>query len=533
MAQKFTNQDEAAELLGVSKEKLTKLRESGALRAYRDGSSWKFRTDELEKMEAEGVPSGEDEGSDLSLDLGSESDDSLEPAAKSAFELELDEEILMPEASVSDLDLVEPDEPTVHAKADADSEEKAAESDLALELEESSDLESSDLESSDLESTDLESAADSILLSEAELGQSTDRPPSTIIGKAELGLNKDLDLVISEEDAVEKGGANVSDVRLASADSSLLASDDDDLGILEIEPEDKNPAENFADLEELEIDLEAESSRILTPEDVAKAQKAASESSDLGLAATDSSPELASSSIELSEDSDGSVAGLTGISSIELSGESGGSLAGLTGISSFELEDEEDDDDDFVLGEGSDVTLTSESSGINIISPSDSGLALDDVSLGLTGASSVGDLGGAMEEAQEAAEEDFQLTPTGEEAIADAEEGSQIVSLDEMVEEDASVSSLGAAEEEGALLVEDFGAVPGLAGGALTGAAVAAVGPTSEEAFSVPVVVFLGLCIVTLSICGMMIYDMLRNIWSWDEMIPINSSILELINPFL
>ncbi len=51
--------------------------------------------------------------------------------------------------------------------------------------------------------------------------------------------------------------------------------------------------------------------------------------------------------------------------------------SGLTGLSALEL----DDDDDQVLGDGSDITLSSESSGINIISPSDSGLALDEVAL--------------------------------------------------------------------------------------------------------------------------------------------------------
>ena len=43
-----------------------------------------------------------------------------------------------------------------------------------------------------------------------------------------------------------------------------------------------------------------------------------------------------------------------------------------------------------MLGEGSDVTLSGESSGINIISPSDSGLALDEVPLDLSGSAPIG-----------------------------------------------------------------------------------------------------------------------------------------------
>src|SRR6185436_5786702 len=62
-----------------------------------------------------------------------------------------------------------------------------------------------------------------------------------------------------------------------------------------------------------------------------------------------------------------------------------GSSGALAGLSALEL-----DDDDQVLGDGSDVTLSGESSGINIISPSDSGLALDEVPLDLSGSAPIG-----------------------------------------------------------------------------------------------------------------------------------------------
>ena len=45
MSQKFISLDDAATQLGVPKETLNKLREAGDLRAYRDGASWKFRTE--------------------------------------------------------------------------------------------------------------------------------------------------------------------------------------------------------------------------------------------------------------------------------------------------------------------------------------------------------------------------------------------------------------------------------------------------------------------------------------------------------
>ena len=31
----------------------------------------------------------------------------------------------------------------------------------------------------------------------------------------------------------------------------------------------------------------------------------------------------------------------------------------------------------------------------------------------------------------------------------------------------------------------------------------------------------------------MMVFDLLRNIWSWDEVYTLNSSLLEVLNPFL
>ncbi len=102
----------------------------------------------------------------------------------------------------SDLSLDEVDEPTV-AGLDEGSDDA-----LALDDDGSIDINT-----------------DSILLSEAELGDSLGRPPSTIIGKAELDLDADLDL-----SPLDKGAGPASDVRLAS-ESDLLPVGDDDLGL--------------------------------------------------------------------------------------------------------------------------------------------------------------------------------------------------------------------------------------------------------------------------------------------------------------
>jgi excisionase family DNA binding protein len=50
MAQKFIGLDDAAEMLGVSKDRLNELRDAGKLRAYRDGTSWRYPSDEKTRM---------------------------------------------------------------------------------------------------------------------------------------------------------------------------------------------------------------------------------------------------------------------------------------------------------------------------------------------------------------------------------------------------------------------------------------------------------------------------------------------------
>ncbi|MCC7475870.1 MAG: helix-turn-helix domain-containing protein [Pirellulales bacterium] len=494
MAQKFTSLDEAADQLGISKDHLNQLREAGKVRAYRDGASWKFRSEDVEKLQAEGLPELDAGGSDISLggsdlSLGAEK---TEPPAKSDAGLSgLDIDLADEEPELgppSDISLDDVDEPTV-AGLDEGSDDA-----LALDDDDSIDINK-----------------DSILLSEAELGGISGRPPSTIIGKAELDLDADLDLSPLDKSTPK------SDVKLASG-SDLLpsAASEEDLS-LDI----PDGSGDFAGLKELEVDLEAQSSRILGAEDVSKAQQAAKSEptglSDLGLAPLESGMALADSDVKLGGSSAGEV--------------------GLTGLSALEL----DDDEDQVLGEGSDVTLSGESSGINIISPSDSGLALDEVALDLSGSTPMGsslDLGAVAEEssieplAMGGAQEsgiggDFQLTPLGEDDGDDEKDSSQVIALDDLSEESAGAPLPSGFGEPG-MMAEDFGMV-GLAPGAVP------IGATSaqELPFSIGVVLLLASCMVGLGLCGMMTYDLLRNMWSWDEVATINSSLLEVLNPMI
>jgi excisionase family DNA binding protein len=500
MAQKFVSLDEAATQIGISKDRLNELREDGKVRAYRDGTSWKFRADDVEKFVAEGLPpAGSDisltveekpaeapasgELSDLSLGSDLELGDDVALGSDLQFDLGEDESLASP---ASDIGLDDLDEPTVPVDGPAEGEVLAVDDD------------------------DEDDLTDSILLSENELGESTDRPPSTIIGKAEMAADLDLELAKSDSDA-----AAMSDVRLAEPSTSNVFVPGAHESGLDIEP--PSLSDNFGGLEELEIDLEAESSRILSPEDVDKAQQAAQAKPTPAKPAEMSDLELASS--------DSSVAGA-------LDSSASGSDLGISGLSALEI----DSDDDDVLGDGSDITLSSESSGINIISPSDSGLALDDASLSMGSGSPIAsglDLG-PMSDAEvelqplEVAEEDagaepFALTPFGEESSEDEEDSSQVIPLDEVSEDD---ELLGASPRVSAdALGDEFGAI---------GTSVMSVSePAVDVPFSMANIAGLSFCIVLLMMCGMMVFDLLRNMWSWDQVYTINSSLMDQLSKLL
>jgi hypothetical protein len=197
------------------------------------------------------------------------------------------------------------------------------------------------------------------------------------------------------------------------------------------------------------------------------------------------------------------------------------------------------------------VTLSGESSGINIISPSDSGLALDEVPLDLSGSAPMGSsldlgmgssigMGSSVSEDDVALEPlaidvgpeskvgDFQLTPLGEEEGDEEKDSSQVIALDEISEETAGAPIHGAIAEEG-MMPEDF--AMGLTPGMVPGGAVAAAGV--ETPFSLWNVLALGGCMVLLMLCGVMTYDLVRNIWSWDQVASPNSLLLNGLNPLL
>lgn len=541
MEQKFVNFEEALEKLGINSDRLNELREHGQLRAYRDGSSWKFRADEINAMVEGGVPDppppsdiglvDEDDLVDASpLDLSDDDDDlELLLADEESSELSSDDEPVLEVDSELELDL-----------DDTDAVSQGSELDLGA-MEDTVTAEENELE---LDLPDLPGeASDSILLSEEELGESVSGSPSTIIGKSELA-SEEADLELSLDD--DEG----SDVSLASGAgaSDVLSSGIAGSGVLDELTESSGGLSAFEDLEELEIDLSAESSRILSPEDVEKVRETAKAPEPL---ATDNDD------LKLEDDDE----------------------MGSTDVPLEELEPvAEADDDDLELdlatddalvddGSGSDITLDSGDSGINLISPSDSGLALDDIPLDVGGSailsslslegsdpeiSLIGDsdVGPSGSQAELQTDDDFQLTPLSEGGQEDdGDSSSQVIALDAGIDEvGAEVSGMLEGEaggmlsgidfteegEAGAMMGEDIGgaSMSGLTSGYADPGA-AAVPASPEQPYTIGNVVFLSACTIMMLLTGLMGIDIVRNMWSWDENLSINSALLDALSSLL
>lgn len=540
MEQKFVKFEEAVEKLGISADQLNELREQGQLRAYRDGPSWKFRADEIDQMVEHGVPEPAPP-SDIGLVPPEEM------VAAESLELETgdaDDELAL-ELDDEDTELSK-SSPMLKARDDSELEAEMGDTDA---LSAGSELELADMEdtvtagTSDLvlESVDPSSdPSDSILLSEEELGEPVGPNASTIIGKSELDsedadLELDLDDdVHGESDDVKLAPPGASDIHSAKIAGSGVLDPEEDSGS-------GGDPRAFEDLEELEIDLAAESSRALSPDDLELAQAA-------GKAATPAQDE---SDLKLDEDdelADENNMGSTDVPLLDLEGEAvtadegSGSDIDLGGGS-----------DDLVLSDsgGSDITLDSGDSGINLVSPSDSGLALDDIPLDIGGSailsslslsgdsdpeiSLVADSQVGEEPAGLQTDDDFQLTPLSESAQeGDGDSSSQVIALDAEIEQlgESAVAEfedvdLTEEADDAVVLSEDFGAAPaaGLAMGYAPSAAVAG------QELRYDWISMLLLCSTSLILLlgGLMMLDMIWNIWSWRESFALNDSLLDAV----
>lgn len=215
-----------------------------------------------------------------------------------------------------------------------------------------------------------------------------------------------------------------------------------------------------------------------------------------------------------------------------------------------------DDDDDLVLSSGGSDISIADDSGINLMSPSDSGLSLESEPLDMAGSSiSALDLGSAVTRSPAAggsgsgslvdfkADEEFQLSPSSIGIETDDDSGSQVIEV-----EDSTAFTPG-----------DFGGAPSFTtggleeepvfGGAIEADAVlvgagdegspafaAAGGPVAipyETPFTIWQVISLASIMLLLCICGMVMTDLMGNLWAYEEpAAPVSSLTNALISMF-
>lgn len=406
MAVKYIELKQAAEMLGVSTDELNNMRLAGEVYGVRDGSSWKFKADEIERVaEERGISlTGTGEAEDaLDLDLDAEEvDDSPTAIGKGA------------EAAA----------PKDAGKAPA---KPSSASDLGFELESGSDI-------------------------------------RLVADQSGSGV----DLVAGSSDDV-LGGAGSGDLSLDSSDLDLIA--DVSPGKASKPGVEKAPAEK------------------------APAAKAADSDVTIG-----ESEEIAL-----------------------------------------------DEDDELVLeGVGSDITRGAGDTGINLTSPSDSGLNLEEEPLDLAGSSvsslelpededllDLEDLEAEPEAAAPVqADEDFQLAPSAALQEDEEDSGSQVIALED--------SSAFAAPAETALAGEE--AVVGapaeadeLAGALEEKEAAPVTLPTVQLAaaqdipYSIWNVLSLLAIVVILAITGMLMTDLVRNMWTWDQTFTASTPIMDVM----
>ncbi|MCS7304712.1 MAG: excisionase family DNA-binding protein [Thermoguttaceae bacterium] len=198
-------------------------------------------------------------------------------------------------------------------------------------------------------------------------------------------------------------------------------------------------------------------------------------------------------------------------------------------------------------GSGSDVTMGADS-GISLVDPSDSGLSLEEpldlappgeetLELGEDDMITLAEEEADLESPTQLRSEEFDLTGLEEPGEEEAESGSQVIALEE-VEEAAPVAGVAAGrapmlEEELvgppaiSPIVTPLGAPPVAAPAEMAAAGALAAPALPEAPYTIWNVLSLALCVLILAVTGMMMFDMIRNIWSWDSQTVLSSPIMD------
>ncbi len=339
---------------------------------------------------------------------------------------------------------------------------------------------------------------DNVLASEIELGQSDPGMSGTVIGPDQGAAQPDSDILLSQSD-VKLAAANPADSELNFLDSSISLAAGSKVGA------GTKAGDTAAKFEDLDMTLDHDLTLADSHAAVAPAKPAAAPAKP---AAAPAPPTANDSAVDL-----------------------GGKKL---------------EDDDLVLGGstgvGSDISIGGDS-GISLVDPADSGLSLesplnlskDEESLELGEDDLLGIASDSV--AGLKSEDDFQLTPMDDLSDSeDSESGSQVIALDTEGEGDEAATLVGGGSPVAGLLDEDLGAEPALAAMPMTaapelglagpdealaaGGAGAAVLP--EAPYSIWNIISLVLVCLLLILVGMMMYELLRNMWGFDAPIKTN-----------
>jgi excisionase family DNA binding protein len=338
----------------------------------------------------------------------------------------------------------------------------------------------------------------------------------------ELDLNDEGD-----SELIEQSSSSAPVLDGSGDDDDLLPSDESDLGLADV---------GSSILSGLELDAN----------DSTNVGGESADDSELGLVSDEGAATPASSNIfgesGESDDLDLSLDLSSGTGELVVDGSDFGLGDGL------DLSDDDlalGDDDDLVLSSSSsDVTLGSDT-GINLTSPSDSGLSLLDEPLDLGSSVSSLELPEddeiiAVDDGELQAEEDFLLEPSSESGSEDEDSGSQIIPLDESSFESSGGDVFGV--EEPLLMEDTTGSAPadamvdtGLAAavvepGLATGS-LAATLPTlgAEAPYTAINVLSLFTIVGFLAISAILMTDLMMNMWSWSGTTPVTITLMDTI----
>jgi hypothetical protein len=487
---------DAAAMLGISTEELNELRSRSEIFGYRDGTTWKFRIEEIQRV-----------------------------------------------ARLRGIELADVDVPPVSLPPTT-----GEGSGLSIDAELDELVEVSELEGEE-EDTD---GPDSVLVSDEELGGSDPSASSTVIGTHQPGEDPGSDLLLS---AAAVGEAEASDTAIQVGGDELEVDIEGGAHPTQVGPDSSAPPPDLA-----HGDGQGSFASVPGDSQVSVQPTSADSGSELRLAPESSillsggGSDVLAGGRPSSEDS-GATGALAGDEDdIILDSEAEGDIdfGGQLDLSDDELERSvgsasevslEGSDlalapsDTVVGGPDSDVTLNASESGINLGSPSDSGISLEQtppeiivdepLELGEVDPFEKDDL--LLEPADQLkADDDFLLTPVEADATEEADSGSQVIALDtEELGADAA-TLLEEGEAEGADFAEPLhegrvveGPAP-LPGGVGLAAA-------TEAPYSLWNVLGLGLVLLPLTLTGLMMIDLVRNIWSWNGTYELNSGLMNFI----